>query len=122
MPVDTADAGILQEASLILREVIQVRDETLEAVDRTHWELDKMKREMQQFMKGTLETMMREFKAECLGGITGNSVETATLLGGGSEHTKTTGTIASQPDGNSESSKTYPQKPMKLPPLPSFSG
>ena len=123
-PVDTADAGILQDASSILRQVMQVRDETLEAVDRTHWELDKMEREMQQFMKGTLESMISELKKEFQQEATRNSGGIATLLGGGSERDKTAVTASLQPDReseNSESTKSY-QKPMKLPPLPSFHG
>ena len=131
-PEDTADVGLRQEAGLILREVLQARDETLEAIDRTHWELDKMKRDMQQFMRGALESMVNELKAECQRGVSGgattNPGEIATHLGGGSDRRKTTetntpGTVqSSQESDNPEPTKPCIEKPMKLPPLLSFSG
>ena len=77
MTVDISRLSVpnsLQDASLILREVMQVRDETLEAVDHTHY---KMKREMQQFMKGTLESMMSELKKKFQQEATRNSAAAA---------------------------------------------
>ena len=35
----------------MLREVIQARDDALDAMDHTQWKLDKMKREMQQLLR-----------------------------------------------------------------------
>ena len=49
--------------SSVVREVEQVRDEALDANDRSQWELDKMKRDMQQLVRDTVKSLRSEFVA-----------------------------------------------------------
>ena len=46
-----------------MREVEQARDEALDAIDHSQWELDKMRTDTQQFVRDTVESLRSEFAA-----------------------------------------------------------
>lgn len=83
--------------SSVVREVEQVRDEALDANDRSQWELDKMKRDMQQLVRDTAESLRSEFVASMCKqhvgvprGTEENSGGLGTSLGGGSSESSDT--------------------------------
>ena len=127
---DEATLGKAVEVSSIVREVEQARDEALDAIDQSQWELDKMKRDMQQFVRDTVESLRSEFVAvskQHVGvprGTKDNSGGLGTSLGSGSRESSDTH-LEVQSEHASESKASHaPEvgKYLKLPPLPTFDG
>ena len=125
---DEATLGEAVEVSSAVREVEQARDEALDAIDCSHWELDKMKRDMQQFIRDAVESLRSEFVVMCkqhVGvprGTEENSRGLGTSLGGGSHKSNDTH-FEVQPEHASKSKVSHMPKvgkSLKLPPLPAF--
>ena len=68
-----------------MREVEQARDEALDAIDHSQWELDKMRTDTQQFVRDTVESLRSEFVAMCKqhGGVPRGTEENSGGLGTG---------------------------------------
>ena len=116
-----ATRGEAVEVSSVLREVEQARDEALDAIDRSQWELDKMKRDMQQLVRETVESLRSEFVAMCKKHVTGTDSEgLGTSLGGGS--LESSDTHLDEPTGKSKGKSAHVPESLKLPPLPAFDG
>ena len=83
------------EMSSIVKDVMIVRDEALEAVERSQWELDKWRREVQQQVNEVVQSLRltvssHESAVQRMGASSLEGVS-PTLRGGSSENDKDTG-------------------------------
>ena len=111
-----------QEVSSVVRDVMIVRDEALEAVEQSQWELDKWRREVQQQVNEVVQSLRltassHESAVPRMGASSLEGVS-PTLRGGSSENDKDVGAkkVVSRDTPGSD------EKPLKLPPLPTFDG
>ena len=128
---DEATLGKAIEVSSLEREVEQARDEALDAIDPSQWELDKMKRDMQQLVRDRVESLRSEFVTSMckqhMGeprGTEENSGGLGTSLGGGSREGSDTH-LEVQPEHSSKREASHMpevEKSLKLPPLPAIDG